>query len=244
MFHLPVDDAQLLALSRETGGTSGHLLILHALAVGLDARTIVELGLGRTTGVLRAAAIRTGGVLHSCDWDRTRYTHLLSEQDEHWTLALEPSTAFLSALAPPFDLVVHDGAHDYARVRQDLEMILPRMRTFGIVCVHDTQQPDLFADMLGAIRDATRTLPVSVTNLPFSAGLAIIRVEKGRFPAVTPATGVLSDGRAETALFPYPTSFAGSMRTGSAIPAIWRRRAGYLRARLRRPAKAPDRTQP
>lgn len=244
MFHLPVDDARLLALSRESEGTSKHLLILYALAIGLNARTIVELGLGRSTGVLRAAAIRTGGVLHSCDWDQTRFAHLLSEQDEHWTLALEPSAAFLPKLSPPFDLVLHDGAHDYSRVRRDLEMILPMMRTFGLVCVHDTQQPDLYADMLGAIRDATRATSVSVTNLPFGAGLGIIRVEKSRFPAVIPASGVLPDGRAETVPYPYPTSFAGSWRKGGTIPAIWRRRAGFLRAWLRRLAHGPDRSEP
>lgn len=234
MFHEPVVDAALLSLVKTNRGTAGHLLALYAFALGLRAQRIVELGLGMTTGVLRAAAKLTGGILTSCDWDRTRFAHLLAEQDDHWRLVLEPSDSFLPSLQPPLDLVVHDGAHDYSRVRADLEAILPKMRTFGLVCVHDTQQPDLYRDMLGAIRDATRRFPTSVVHLPFAAGLAVIRVEKGLYPAISPASGDLPDGRCETFLYPYPTRFSGSRTNGGYIPSIWKRRAGYLRARLRR----------
>lgn len=230
--HLPLSEQRLLALAHEPGGTSPHLLILYALAVGLNAQRIVDIGLGRSTGALRAAAARTGGTVATCDCDRARFGHLLAEQDRNWSLHLEPSLAFLRRLEPPLDLVFHDGAHDYTRVRADLEAIMPKMRTFGLVCVHDTQQPDLGADMLGAVRDGIRGVLVSVTNLPFSAGMALIRVEQGHHPPISPRTGTLPDGRPETLPRPYPTRFVGSWWRGGGIPSLWRRRAGYLRARL------------
>ena len=190
-------------------GTSKHLLILYSLAIGLQAKTIVEFGLGQTTGALRAAALQTGATVHTCDFDRKRFEHILEEQDEHWRLYLEPSTSFLQKVPEPVDLAMHDGAHDYLNVRRDLEALIPKMRRFGLVCVHDTQQPDLRRDMLAAIRDACRAFSVSLTNLPFNAGMAIIRVESSAHPAISPATGMLPDGRPETRPFEFPTVPAG-----------------------------------
>jgi len=187
-------------------GTSKHLLILYSLVIGLKAKFIVDLGMGQTTGALRAAALETGGVVYTCDFDRRRHESVLSEQDEHWRLYLESSSSFLKKLPEvPIDFAMHDAAHDYLNVRLDLEAILPRMRRFGLICVHDTQQPDLSRDMLAAIRDATQNYPVSMTNLPFNAGLAIIRVESSPHPSITPNGGTLPDGRPETEAVSFAT---------------------------------------
>lgn len=201
----PLSRDELFARFDLSESSSKHLLVLYSLAVGLNAKVILDLGLGQTTGALRAGALRTGGVVHTCDFDKRRFQHILPEQDEHWKLYLEPSSSFLEKVSEPVDLVMHDGAHDYYNVKRDLEAIIPKMRKFGIVCVHDTQQPDLSQDMLGAIRDATKKFAVSITNLPFSAGMAIIRVETGRYPAIDPSTGMMPDGRIETQLREFPT---------------------------------------
>jgi hypothetical protein len=190
-------------------GTSKHLLILYSLVIGLRAKTIVEFGLGQTTGALRAAALQTGGIVHTCDFDNRRFRHILSEQDEHWKLYLEPSSSFFHKIPEPIDLVMHDGAHDYLNVKRDLEALIPKMRKFGIICVHDTQQCDLYRDTLAAIRDATRKFSVSVTNLPFNSGMAIMRVESSIYPAITPSSGTLPDGRVETELVAFATVPAG-----------------------------------
>lgn len=157
---------------------SKHLLILYSLVVGMNAKIIAEIGLGQTTGALRSAAAVTGGTVHTCDFDKRRYQHLLAEQDDSWRLYLEPSTSFISKLPEPIDLALHDGAHDYFNVKRDLESLLPKMRKFGIVCVHDTQGTDLYGEMLTAVKDAVAGRSVSITNLPFSCGLAIIRVDR------------------------------------------------------------------
>jgi hypothetical protein len=71
--------------------------------------------------------------------------------------------------------------------------------------VHDTQQSDLNKEMLSAIKDATDGFVTSVVNVPFGAGLAIIRVEDSDHPAITPGGATLPDGRPDTSLMEYPT---------------------------------------
>jgi len=179
-------------------GSSKHLLIIYSLVLGLQAKVIIDIGLGLTTRVLRTAAKETGGVVYSFDFDRRRFGHLLAQQDAQWHLTLAPTSSSLPTAPTFIDFAVHDGAHDYGNVKRDLEILLPRMRQFGIICVHDTQQPDLHGDMLAAIADATRNFKVSITNLPFGCGLAIIRIEEGLSPPITPAAGTLADGRRDT----------------------------------------------
>src|ERR1700674_2540916 len=189
---------ELLSKFEYSDGTSKHLLTLYSLVIGLNARVIVDLGLGQTTGVLRSAARQTGGTVYSCDADKRRFSPLLADQDDHWKLYLEFSASFLQKVPEPIDFVMHDSAHDYVNVKRDLEMILPKMRQFGMICVHDTQQTDLHQGMLAAMRDATRNFSVSMTNLPFNAGLGMIRVESSPHPPITPASGKLPDGRSDT----------------------------------------------
>jgi hypothetical protein len=195
---------ELISKFEYPDGTSKHLLTLYSLVIGLDAKVIVDLGLGQTTGALRAAAQQTGGTVYSCDADRRRFEPLLATQDDHWKLYLEFSSSFLQKVPEPFDFVMHDSAHDYVNVKRDLEMILPRMRQFGIICIHDTQQVDLYEGMLAAMRDATKDFSVSMTNLPFNSGLGIIRVESSPHPPVSPTHGKLPDGRIDT----RPAAFA------------------------------------
>lgn len=229
----PYAPSELWEAAHATQGFSKHLLTIYAIAVGLDAQTILDLGLGSTTKALRLAAKATGGKVHSCDADRARYEGLLPRQDASWSLALTGSDAFLRDAPVPVDFVVHDAAHDYFQVKRDLELVLPKMRTFGIVCVHDTQQPELEDDMLSAIRDAVRGHAVSLTHLPYAAGLAVIRVEKGAHPP-RPTKGTMPDGTTpDTAPSPMEMVPVGSERYEGADAGVLR----YLRWRLRKIVK-------
>ena len=212
----PFTESELWRFFHESPhATSKHLLTLYSLAIGINAQSIVELGLGVTTRALRLAATKTGGILSSCDCDIQRFSHLQQQADQHWRLFLGSSEKFLSSLPGPFDLVLHDAAHDYYQVKMDLDLIMPRMRTFGIICVHDVQQTDLALPMLAAIRDATRSWQVSATVVPFNAGLAIIRIEKGQHPALTARGGYLPDGRMDTVLRPFPCALASETDAGA-----------------------------
>ena len=105
------------------------------------------------------------------------------------------------------------------------------MKNFGMICIHDTQQTDLRFDMLAAIRDATKGYRVSITNLPFNAGLALIRLEEATHAAITPSGGRLPDGRFDTT----PTSFClGNNVSLQASDASWKR---WIRWRLRKVVK-------
>jgi hypothetical protein len=203
-YYYPLTREELFSRFDTSSSGSKHLLILYSLVVGMNAQVIAEIGLGQTTGALRAAAALTGATVHTCDFDKRRYHHLLAQQDAHWKLCLEPSTTFIERLPEPIDLVMHDGAHDYLNVKRDLELLIPKMRRFGMICVHDTQETDLYRDMLAAIKDAVAGFSVSLTNLPFSCGLAMIRVESSRHPPIAPAAGSLGEGRPDTTLAVFP----------------------------------------
>jgi predicted O-methyltransferase YrrM len=183
----PFTESELLeAFVNPDLATSKHLLILYSLVVGLGAKQVLDLGIGTTTRALRAAALKTGAVVFSCDRD-PRFTTMSSLQDDHWKLLLGPSETSLKSLPGPFDFVMHDAAHDYFQVKLDLQLILPKVKKFGMICVHDTQQTDLSSDMLAAIRDAVVGHKVSLTTLPFNAGLTIIRIEDSSHPAIKPS---------------------------------------------------------
>ena len=229
----PFTPAELWEAAHASQGFSKHLLSIYSMAVGLDAQVILDLGIGSTTRALRAAARVTGGKVISCDCDRERYAPLLAHQDDRWQLVLSGTDAFLSAVDAPVDFVVHDSAHDYFQVRQDLELILPRMRTFGLVCVHDTQQPELQADMVAAIRDVTQGWAISMTNLPFACGLAIIRVERGNHPP-RPTRSTMPDGASpDTAPLAMPMRPVGGVGADGADRSLRR----FVRWRLRKIVK-------
>jgi hypothetical protein len=173
----PYSEKEIWEAFHRSASISKHLLIIYSLCVGLGAKRIVDLGVGSTTKALRLAAKETGGLVLSCDCDAGRFSHLLECQDENWKLFLGPSETFLRGLEPRLDLVVHDAAHDYFQVKLDIELILPKMNAFGLVCIHDTQHPELASDMLQAIKDASNGMRISMTNLPFCHGLAVLRLE-------------------------------------------------------------------
>jgi len=217
-----------------TNSTAKHLLIIYSLVVATNSKKIIDMGLGMTTRILKLAALKTGGVVYSCDCDIKRFNYLLDQQDQSWQLQLCSSEKFIQSITPPFDFVMHDAAHDYYQVKMDLEMILPKMKTFGLICVHDTQQPDLGHEMLAAICDAAQGHLISIVNLPFYAGMAIIRVEAGDQPQITPLEGgTLKDGRSETELLPLPLG----IHRGGCFEQVNNSYGRWLRWRLRKLVK-------
>ncbi len=77
------------------------------------------------------------------------------------------------------------------------------MRKFGIICVHDTQQPDLYGDKLVAVRDAANNFSVSITNHPLVQ--AWRSLESSSHSAIFPRTDTLQDGRLETKIIAFLT---------------------------------------
>jgi len=77
-----------------------------------------------------------------------------------------------------FDFVLHDGSHDAATVKKDIQNILPRMMRNGIILVHDTEHPTKDYGLPKAVKVALRFRKHSRVTLPYGYGLTIIRVEE------------------------------------------------------------------
>jgi hypothetical protein len=215
------------AFAAEHGSISKHLLTLYSLAVGVNAQRAIELGVGNSTRALRAAMLATGGKLLSNDIDELRFADAARSPDAHWELALCPSTEFLSSLSPPFDFCLHDAAHDYWQVVSDLRALLPLMRQYALVCVHDTQHSSIGEQMVHAIEDAVAGHGVSYVHLPFCFGLTIIRLEASPHPAIP--SPWRKNEKASTSCFPTPL-----VRTGQAASHSGRYIGDKLRGVARR----------
>jgi hypothetical protein len=226
----PYTEEELFREFHRTDSFSKHLLTVYSLAIGLNAKTILDLGIGSTTKALRLAAAKTGGTVFSCDMDKARYGYLSEYENEHWKMFFGASEAFLKQVEAPIDFAMHDAAHDYYQVKLDLELLLPKMRTFGVICLHDTQQTELGHEMLRAIKSATVDWEISITNLPFGCGLAILRVERGLHPAIQPAGSNFPDGRFDTIPVAAPMLFPEQRQFSNADTSIKR----WLRWRVRK----------
>jgi predicted O-methyltransferase YrrM len=180
-----LEDIDAAAVAAESS-LNKHYWTLFSIAYGLQAREAFEFGAGGSSAVLLAALERTGGRLTSCDAEpleglRRRIPHLdAAARSGRWTFLHLPSARALRGLRDEaFDLVLHDGSHEADEVEEDVAGILPWMRRYGILLVHDVEQfalgPQVRRGLAAGIRRSG--IRVSMTSLPFSDGLAIVRVE-------------------------------------------------------------------
>jgi hypothetical protein len=153
---------------------------------------------------IRAAAALTGGTEYSCDYASDRLAHLVDLQTDTWKFFLGSSTDYFTWMpqSVAFDFCMHDAAHRYEPVLNDLRQIIPYMKRFGIVCIHDTQQLELGREMSQAVLDAAKEFPVRHVTLPYGCGLSIIRVEESANAPVEVA-GRLEDGKLDTIPFSF-----------------------------------------
>jgi len=77
-----------------------------------------------------------------------------------------------------FDVVFHDGAHDYPTVKKDIQHIVSKMKQNGILLVHDTEHPMKYGnEMMQAVKSALRWCRYEMVTLPYGYGLSIIRIK-------------------------------------------------------------------
>jgi len=192
------------------GSIAGHLPIIHALARGCGGGMMVDIGIGSTTRTLLMVAHEMNARLYSCDYDRRRYAPLtqIYPPTKRWRLSLTSSANFIDQLPTGLNFVSHDGAHDEETVRDDLLRLIPKMKRFGIITIHDTQHITLGTGMMRAINDVVARTGVSTLTLPFHNGLTILRVEVSENPAIQP-TSFVKRGERTTAPFNVLTSARG-----------------------------------
>ena len=183
----PFTDEELLETFRGSSMSAKHVLLIYSFIVGLNAQVVLDMGVGNSTRVARAAVRETGGVVYSCDIDRERFAQYEQEGSPEWRFYARPSAEVLRLIPTPIDFVFHDASHEHAIVRQDLLTIIPMMRRYGLICVHDTQQPRY--TLLEAIDEvvALSDHRVSLVTLPYGCGLTILRVESSSHEEISPA---------------------------------------------------------
>jgi|688.fasta_scaffold369346_1 predicted O-methyltransferase YrrM len=186
---LTADEIHAAVLAPESS-LNKHYWTLFSMALGVHAQSVFEFGAGGSSAVLLTALELTGGRLTSCDTEplaslAARLPAIGRIQaSSRWTYCQGRSQAVLADrnVPPAFDLALHDGSHERAEVADDVAEILPRLKQFGLLLVHDVEQFELGEVMRSAVMEGIvrAGLRVSMTSLPYSDGLAIIRMESER----------------------------------------------------------------
>lgn len=76
-----------------------------------------------------------------------------------------------------FDFCLHDGSHAAETVAADLRLIVPRMRQYGIIAVHDAHHSYSGDEMRRGIREGLYHVLHTQMTLPYGFGLTLIRIE-------------------------------------------------------------------
>ncbi len=170
-------------------GLAPHYATIWSMVRGLEAKRTFEFGAGGSTAVI-LDALGKGGFHTSVSTDSKVHTSAQFGLNEvapklWWHVQGLSQDLSGAAVEGPFDFVLHDGSHTEDVVTDDLFNILPHVRTFGLVVVHDTQYIRCREGMRNAIFRVVeecfefRGMHLSHTTLPYGAGLTIIRVERG-----------------------------------------------------------------
>jgi predicted O-methyltransferase YrrM len=182
---MTIDEIHAAVLATESS-LNKHYWTLFSIAYGLQAQLVFEFGAGGSSAVLLTALELTGGRLISCDTEPLeslcrRMPHLRDSADcGRWTFRNMGSSQALRELGTEaFELVLHDGSHEADQVEEDVAGALPRLKRYGILLVHDVEQfalgPQVRRGLAAGVRRSG--LRVSMTSLPYSDGLAIVRME-------------------------------------------------------------------
>lgn len=141
-----LDDPAIVERACETGDMRLNLLILYALAVGADARRVLEIGCddGTSTLALLKAAFEIDGHVTSIDLVETPVATAIITRlglQERWTLLRGNSHDILPDLRRDereFDLILVDGDHTYAGARADVRNAAAMLKWDGILLFHDS----------------------------------------------------------------------------------------------------------
>lgn len=186
-----MNDLARLFDSRATG-LALHYPLLYSAVIGMNAQRTFEFGAGGSTRVFLAALYATRGRHRSISTDSEFVVDakngIPNEHMAYWThqeLVLDPTNAETYARldfgSAPFDIVLHDGAHDAPTVACDIAAVWPRLKRYGLLLVHDTQHSNCGSAMReGVVAGLARVnARYTAVTLPFGFGLTIIRKEEG-----------------------------------------------------------------
>ena len=159
------------------GGMWQHYLTLHSIVFGMEAKRVFEFGHGESTESI-LSALSPDATLTTCAMQDP-----LKLDYPNWTYIQGDSREALKGFDHPmYDVVLHDGSHTGKVVGQDLRGIIPFVRKYGLILIHDTQHETLGAEMRKGVRDGLAGRKHTTTTLPYGYGLTIVRMEEGENP--------------------------------------------------------------
>jgi predicted O-methyltransferase YrrM len=174
-----LSDALLFKWSREKHSVAGHLLFLYALAKGLDAKRILEVGFGRSTKVMARVAVENDGRLTCCD--KNDLSYLLSDTEREHVEFVNGRSDVVWRSFRESGYKIDMAFLDYFSSK-DLPMIfvlkevlqcLSALRKDGFLCVHDVCDPRYPVKMLPSVIGCIARVERLV--LPYNQGLLVVR---------------------------------------------------------------------
>lgn len=121
--------------------TDRHLLTFFSLAVGINAKNILELGVrdGNSTLPWIVAAKETGGAVTSVDLEPTSW-QCPKDYNIYWSFVQSDAIKFLEeqvSANKQYDLIYVDDWHAYRHVKRELELIEHLVGPRSLVLIHD-----------------------------------------------------------------------------------------------------------
>lgn len=189
-----MDIYQLDKITREgTGDSDKHSLTLYSIAIGMNAKKILELGVrnGGSAGPLLLAATKNGGHLTSVDINDTSFSPAF-DQRKNWTFVKKDAVEFLrnEKVNEPYDLIFIDDWHSYEHVKAELEEVDRLVSPRSVILLHDLMYgntcPHYHSDLTdkkgqwangGPYRAVAELSPQfwEFATLPYNNGLTLLR---------------------------------------------------------------------
>lgn len=119
-----------------------HVHTIHAIARGINAKTIVDLGVrnGQATRALLLSAKENNGRVFSVDTDDCNHA-CPAEYKNNWLFYQMTTDQFYNDVVSPknteIDLLMIDSDHSYEQSKIDFENYSKHVRVNGIVLLHD-----------------------------------------------------------------------------------------------------------
>ena len=146
-----IDRNFVLNLAHEDSDTNEYIMSLYNVPKQIGAKTIVEIGAGRSTFALVAAANETGGYVTSIDiggrdtLNRVNNGARLMESEKRFTMITgssldQPENSFPDNI----DFFFWDSEHTLDLSRNEIARWFPIVRKGGVIMVHDVchESPD------------------------------------------------------------------------------------------------------
>lgn len=171
------------------GDMKDHALILYGTTIGMNAKTVFEIGVrrGASTMMFLLALRQTGGHLLSIDInpraERTRDVVERNGLGPYWTFIHADSKEFWKRwpLSDPVDIMFIDGDHTLEGVMSDFRNYSGKVRKDGLILLHDSFCDDVTIASLNIgvhhlvqeLREMSTTF--ELVTLPYCYGLTIMR---------------------------------------------------------------------